>query len=117
VHIFKTIYSNHYIVYLTRAAMESKIYSIVISTILAFALISAIPAIFVSVLAQGEGPGGTTTGGDSGTTGGMSGSDSGTTGGMTGSEGGMTGSEGGMTGDNTTGGMTGNEGETIGGGP
>jgi hypothetical protein len=89
--------------------MKSKIYSIVsivISTILAFALISAIPATFVSVLAQGEGPGGTTTGGDSGTTGGM-----------TGSEGGMTGSEGGMTGDNTTGGMTGSEGGTTGGGP
>ncbi len=86
--------------------MESKIHSIVISTILAFALISAIPATFVSVLAQGEGPGGTTTGGDSGTTGGM-----------TGSEGGMTGSEGGMTGDNITDGMTGSEGGTTEGGP
>jgi hypothetical protein len=84
--------------------MESKIHSIGISTILAFALISAIPATFVSVLAQGEGPGGTTTGGDSGTTGGMTGSE----GGMTGSEGGMTGSEGGM---------TGSEGGTTGGGP
>ena len=32
--------------------MELKIHSIVISTILAFALISAIPATFVSVLVQ-----------------------------------------------------------------
>jgi hypothetical protein len=86
--------------------MESKTQSIVISTILAFALISAIPATFVSVLAQGGGPGGTTTGGDSGTTDGM-----------TGSEGGMTGSEGGMTGDNTTDGMIGSEGGTTEGGP
>ena len=83
--------------------MELKIHSIVISTILAFALISAIPATFVGVLAQGEGPGGTTTGGDSGTAGGMTGSQGGmtgdnTTGGMTGSEGGMTESEGGTTG-------------------
>jgi hypothetical protein len=93
--------------------MESKTQSIVISTILAFALISAIPATFVSVLAQGGGPGGTTTGGDSGTTDGMTGSE----GGMTGSEGGMTGSEGGMTGDNTTNGMTGSEGGTTEGGP
>ena len=56
--------------------MESKIHSIIITSILAFALIAGIPAAFVSVLAQGDGgmtgntggdtSGGGTTGGDSG---------------------------------------------------
>jgi hypothetical protein len=45
--------------------MESKIYlTIAISSILAFALITTIPTTFENVFAQGEGPGGTTTGGD-----------------------------------------------------
>ena len=34
--------------------MQAKIHSIIISSILAFALIAGIPAAFVSVLAQGE---------------------------------------------------------------
>jgi hypothetical protein len=34
--------------------MDSKLHSIIISSILAFALIAGIPAAFVSVLAQGE---------------------------------------------------------------
>ena len=66
--------------------MDSKIHAVIISSILAFALIAGIPAAFVNVLAQGEG-------GNGG-----------------GGEGGMTGGEGGMTGGNTTGGMTGGEG-------
>ena len=57
--------------------MELKIHStIVITSILAFALIGAgIPTVFENVFAQGEGPSGGTTGGDTGTT------DGGTTGG------------------------------------
>ncbi len=44
--------------------MESKIHSIVITSILAFALIAGVPTTFVSVLAQGEGgdTGGTSSG-------------------------------------------------------
>ena len=71
--------------------MESKIQSIVISSILAFALIAGIPAAFVSVLAQGEG---------------------GDTGGMPGGEG-MTGG-GGMSANTSE--MSGDEGITVGGG-
>jgi hypothetical protein len=70
--------------------MESKIHSIVISSILAFALIAGIPAAFVSVLAQGEG---------------------GDTGGMPGGEG-MTGG-GGMSANTSE--MSGDEGITVGG--
>lgn len=89
--------------------MELKIYSIIITSILAFALIG-MPVAFENVFAQGEGPGGMT-GGDSGTTGGMTGSDSGTTGG-TGGDSGMTGG-----GGNTTGGDTGTTDGMTGGGP
>ena len=74
--------------------MEIKISSIVITSIIAFALIgtAGISVTFANVFAQGEGPGGIS-GGDSGTTGGMTGSDSGTTGG--------TGGDSGTTGENT----------------
>lgn len=88
--------------------MEVKIFSIVITSLLAFALLAAgIPSAFVNVLAQGEG-------GDSGTTGGMTGSDSGTTGGTGGDSGtiGGTGGTGGTGGDSGTTG-----GGTTGGGP
>ncbi|HYZ96604.1 MAG TPA: hypothetical protein VE524_08405, partial [Nitrososphaeraceae archaeon] len=61
--------------------MDSKIHAVIISSVLAFALIAGIPAAFVNVLAQGEG-----------------GNGGGGEGGMTGGEGGMTGGEGGMTG-------------------
>ena len=72
--------------------MQAKIHSIVISSVLAFALIAAgIPAAFVSVLAQGEGGG---------------------TGGMPGGEG-MTGG-GGMSANTTE--RPGDEGITVGGG-
>ena len=72
--------------------MQAKIHSIVISSLLAFALIAAgIPATFASVLAQGEGGG---------------------TGGMPGGEG-MTGG-GGMSANTTE--MPGDEGITVGGG-
>ncbi|MGE0242802.1 MAG: hypothetical protein AB7F53_02440, partial [Nitrososphaeraceae archaeon] len=71
--------------------MDSKINTIIISSILAFALIAGIPAAFVNVLAQGDG--GSDTGGMTG------GSD---TGGMTGGS-----DTGGMTGGSDTGGMTG----------
>ncbi|MDF2736691.1 MAG: hypothetical protein K0S93_547, partial [Nitrososphaeraceae archaeon] len=37
--------------------MDSKINAVIISSILAFALIAGIPAAFVNVLAQGEGGG------------------------------------------------------------
>ena len=60
--------------------MDSKIHAIIISSILAFAIIAGIPSAFVSVLAQGEG---------------------GDTGGMPGGEG-MTGGD--MAGGNMTGG-------------
>ena len=81
--------------------MESKIHSVVITSILAFVLIAGvIPAAFVNVLAQenGEDIGGIT-GGELG----------GDTGGMTGGE--LGGDTGGMTEDlgNDTGGMTGGE--------
>jgi len=49
--------------------MDSKIHAVIISSILAFALIAGIPAAFVNVLAQGEGggdDGGMTGGGDGG---------------------------------------------------
>ena len=55
--------------------MNSKIHAIVISSVLAFALIAGIPAAFVNVLAQGDGGNG---GGEGGMTGGGN-----TTGGMT----------------------------------
>ena len=60
--------------------MKSKIYlTIAISSILAFALIAGISTTaFENVFAQGEGPGGTTTGGDSGITSGMTNSGNGT---------------------------------------
>ena len=62
--------------------MESKIQSIVISSILAFALIAGIPAAFVSVLAQGEDGGeGGNGGGEGGMTGGA-GNATGLTGGL-----------------------------------
>jgi hypothetical protein len=52
--------------------MESKIFlTIAISSILAFALITTIPTSFENVFAQGEGPGGTTTSGNTGITDGM----------------------------------------------
>jgi hypothetical protein len=77
-----------FIYYITlKILMDSKIHAVIISSILAFALIAGIPAAFVNVLAQGEG-------GNGG-----------------GGEGGMTGGEGGMTGGgNMTGGMGGGEG-------
>jgi len=61
--------------------MEIKIHSIVITSILAFALIgtTGISVAFENVFTQGEGPGGMT-GGDSGTTGGMTEDDTGTEG-------------------------------------
>ena len=65
--------------------MESKIHSIIITSILAFALIAGIPAVFVSVLAQGDGgmtggTGGDTSGGTTGGDSGMGGDTSGGTG-------------------------------------
>lgn len=82
--------------------MELKIYSIFITSILAFALIGAtgIPTAFENVFAQGEGSGGMT-GGDSGTTGGTGG-DSGMTGGGGNTTGGMTGGDTGTTTDGMT---------------
>src|SRR5688500_18042862 len=48
--------------------MDSKIHAVIISSILAFALIAGVPAAFVKVLAQGGGgdEGGMTAGGDEG---------------------------------------------------
>jgi hypothetical protein len=85
--------------------MNSKIHTVIISSILAFALIAGIPAAFVSVLAQGEG----------GDTGGMPGGEGMTGGDMAG--GNMTGGMGGegMTGGDMAGGM-GGEGMTDGDG-
>ena len=66
--------------------MDSKIHAVIISSILAFALIAGIPAAFVNVLAQGEGGNGG--GGEGGMTGG------GDEGGMGGGEGGIKGGDG-----------------------
>ena len=70
-----------FIYYITlKILMDSKIHAVIISSILAFALIAGIPAAFVNVLAQGEGggdDGGMTGGGEGGMTGGGGGGDGG----------------------------------------
>jgi hypothetical protein len=64
--------------------MEIKIRSIVITSILAFALIGTvgIPIAYENVFAQGEGSGGMTGSGDNETTGGMTNGNNATGGGM-----------------------------------